>query len=668
MCSGGQTKQRGKQHDYQCWIEPKYESHMTDELSYIDFFPYDAPREGQEDMMQTINQVVREGRNICCEAPNGFGKTCVTLAGVLPWVKENEGKVLYCARTHKQLDRVIEELSAIDDGERVVSGVSFRGRRHMCINPFIMENMDSSIPLSEVCGQLKAEHRCPFYERLRGLDPYDFLDKIAISVLSAPQIIKVAKKRKLCPYELAKKLAKVVDVVALSYLYVFDPFIMSTFIPEIETRLSNVILVQDEAHNVPSTALDSASDSLTLGTIRQAMREANKYNDTLGKQFCRGLAKSVLDLSSEMGDNEEMILKPEGIMSAALENSGVEREEQPLAHMEDLGAKIKIGLLKAGKFPRSTIFRVAKFMQRWVSHSDRVDYAFLLKSEIRRSSRRVSLDLHALDPTSVTQPILSMIRGSVAISGTLSPLEAYSEMLGFENSAVRASFRSPFALKNRIGIIIDGVDTSYKSRGQDVYTQMAEHCAAAANATPGNTGIFTTSYHIGRSLLKMGLEKKLEKKLFLEEQGMKSSENDKMINEFKSRATGKGAVLLGVQGGRNSEGGDFPGETMECVVVVGVPYAKPMPRIDALIAYYDRRFNNRGRDYAYVLPAVTRATQAAGRPVRRLNDRGAIVLLDQRFATPYLRRFLPSWLEEVTTVIPNSPEMLSNRISEFFAS
>jgi DNA excision repair protein ERCC-2 len=172
---------------------------MTDELSYIDFFPYDAPREGQEDMMQTINQGVREGRNVVCEAPNGFGKTCVVLAGVLPWVKENEGKVLYCARTHKQLDRVIEELSAIDDDERVVSGVSFRGRRHMCINPFIMENMDSSIPLSEVCGQLKAENRCPFYARLRGLDSDAFLDRIGRTLRSAPEIIDIERQRKLWP-------------------------------------------------------------------------------------------------------------------------------------------------------------------------------------------------------------------------------------------------------------------------------------------------------------------------------------------------------------------------------------------------------------------------------------------------------------------------------------
>lgn len=125
-------------------------------------------------------------------------------------------------------------------------------------------------------------------------------------------------------------------------------------------------------------------------------------------------------------------------------------------------------------------------------------------------------------------------------------------------------------------------------------------------------------------------------------------------------------MLLGVQGGRNSEGGDFPGPTMESVVVVGVPYAKPTPRVEALINYYDKVFNQRGKDYAYVLPAMTRAVQAAGRPVRRLDDRGAIVLLDQRFATPYLSRFIPSWLKETLQGVPDDPDVVAHRVESFF--
>ncbi len=639
---------------------------MKEQLSYEDFFPYSSRREGQEDMMRVIDKAVRLGQHICCEAPNGFGKTCVTLSGVLPWVLENGAKVLYCARTHRQLDRVVEELSVMEE-DSGLSGVSFRGRRHMCLNPFVIENAGFVAPISEVCGQLKASRKCTYYERIRGKDPKELLEEMPFKVMSAPDIVKFGKIRKMCPYEIAKKLAKVVDVIALSYLYVFDPFILATFMPDLEIPMSNVILVQDEAHNVPTTALDSASDSLTVGTVRQAMREATNYNDSVAKAFSRGLAKAIIDRSSQLGDNEEIHINPLGIYKTALNEADIDEESNPIPYMKDLGEKIRKGLLKAGKFPRSTIKRVGEFMLRWLKVSDRPDYAFLLSSsKTYGGSKKISLDIVALDPTSVTSSILGMIRSSIAISGTISPIDAYSQMLGFGDDAIKETFRSPFAAKNRCGIIVQGLDTSYKMRGESVYRKMVDHCAAVANSTPGNTGIFTTSYFIGKSLLKAGLEKKLEKKLFMEKQGMKGADNDTLVTDFKRRSENGGAVLLGVQGGRNSEGGDFPGATMESVVVVGVPYARPTPRVEALIDYFDKRFNGKGRDYAYVLPAMTRSIQSAGRPVRRLDDRGVIVLLDQRFATPYLRRFIPSWLDEVIEVVPDDPIDVASRVSSFF--
>ncbi len=102
--------------------------------------------------------------------------------------------------------------------------------------------------------------------------------------------------------------------------------------------------------------------------------------------------------------------------------------------------------------------------------------------------------------------------------------------------------------------------------------------------------------------------------------------------------------MLGVQGGRASEGADFPGDQMNSVVVVGVPYAEPSPRIEAQIRYYEKRFPGHGRQYGYVLPALKKASQTAGRPVRTLKDKGAIIFLDYRFGTEYCRRFLPSWI------------------------
>lgn len=638
-----------------------------DSSSYVDFFPYPEARDGQEDMMKRIEESVRKGVHICSEAPNGFGKTCVTLSAILPWIKERNGKVLYCARTHRQLDRVMEELEEISSNKDV-SGVSFRGRRHMCLNSFVLENADFVAPISEVCGQLKATGRCSYYENLRHAgNPEELLEDMPKKVLTAPEISKIASSRSICPYELTRRLAKVVDVVALSYLYVFDPWILEVIIPDLETPTSKMVLVQDEAHNVPATALDSASDSLTIGTIRQALREATTYNDEPSKDFTRALAKTVLELSADMKQVEERMVDPRQIVESTIKIAQLQHQPQILSYMRDFGNKIRRGLLKAGKFPRSSIHRVSDFLYRWLRYAERNDYAFLLASSRGYGeSRRVSLDLVAMDPTSVTENVLGMVHSSVAVSGTMSPLDAYSEMLGFGPDAIKVAFQSPFARINRLGLIVSGLDTSFQNRNESTFGRMVDHCVAVANATPSNTGIFTSSYSVGKSLLDAGLEKRLRRKLFIEKAGMKGTENDKLIEDFKKQGDRGGAVLLGVQGGRNSEGGDFPGPTMESVVVVGVPYAKPTPRMEAQINYYDSRFDQKGRDYAYVLPAMTRAIQAAGRPVRRLDDRGVIVMLDQRFGTPYLNRFIPAWLTEVTQIISDDPEMTSHQVESFF--
>jgi len=615
-----------------------------DSNRYKEFFPYPSPRKGQTEMMVAIEEAVRTGVNICSEAPNGFGKTCVTLSGVLPWVKENNGKILYCARTHRQLDRVIEEMAEISK-RKDVSGVSFRGRRHMCLNPFVIENADFVAPISEVCGQLKATGRCSYYEKLKKAgEPEELLEDAPKKVLTAPEIVKLAESKSMCPYEMAKRLAKVVDVVALSYLYVFDPWILEVFVPDLGTPMSKMILVQDEAHNVPATALDSASDSLTIRIVRQATREASSgpFKDGTSFEFSRALTRKLLEISSDLKENEERIVNPRDIVDMAVKSASLDSGERVLCHMMDHGAKIKKGLLKAGKFPRSAIHRVAEFLLSWLRRADREDYSFILSSTTTRGgTKRISLNLVALDPTSVTAPVLSMVHSSVAISGTISPLDAYSEMLGFESDATKVTFQSPFAIKNRLGLIVSGLDTSFQNRNDTTFERMVDHCLAVANATPGNTGIFASSYSIVRSLVDAGLERRLKRKIFIERPGMKGTDNDKMIEEYKRQGEKGGSVLLGVQGGRNSEGGDFPGATMESVVVVGVPYARPTPSMEALIDYYDTAFNQKGRDYAYVLPAMTRAIQAAGRPVRRLDDRGAIVMLDQRFATKYLSRFIP---------------------------
>jgi DNA excision repair protein ERCC-2 len=105
---------------------------------------------------------------------------------------------------------------------------------------------------------------------------------------------------------------------------------------------------------------------------------------------------------------------------------------------------------------------------------------------------------------------------------------------------------------------------------------------------------------------------------------------------------------------------------MNSVIVVGVPYAEPTPRVKAQISYYETCFPKLGREYGYVLPAMKKASQAAGRPVRTLEDRGAIVFLDYRFATKYCRSYLPSWVTREMKELPFADGLLAREIRGFF--
>jgi DNA excision repair protein ERCC-2 len=199
-----------------------------------------------------------------------------------------------------------------------------------------------------------------------------------------------------------------------------------------------------------------------------------------------------------------------------------------------------------------------------------------------------------------------------------------------------------------------------------MYQTLIKKIREVVENTPVNTGIFTASFEVSKSLMAEGLEDAIKKPLFYERRGMTSKVNERLVSDFKDQSSKGGAVFLGVQGGRTSEGVDFPGNEMNSVIIIGVPYAEPTPRVKAQIDYYEKRFPKFGREYGYILPAMKKASQCAGRPVRTLDDKGAIVFLDYRFASGYCKNFLPSWVLRDLKVLPPTEGLLAKEIRGFF--
>jgi DNA excision repair protein ERCC-2 len=313
---------------------------------------------------------------------------------------------------------------------------------------------------------------------------------------------------------------------------------------------------------------------------------------------------------------------------------------------------------------------VGEFFYQWYESIGRKDFTHSIQKLKFSESRDtfVTLRLDSLDPSTSILPVLRFVDGSISMSGTIGNPEAYKLLTGIDKlESVSNIFPSPYEKGNIQTLIVKDLSTLYKMRSPKMWKSMVKIVASLANETPTNTGIFTPSYVILKELMKNGLEQWIDKPIFQAKSGMSSVENDKIVSKFKHHADQGGAVLCSVLGGRSSEGADFPGDLMQSVVVIGIPYAPPNCRIDAQIEYLESKFPGMGRLLAYEMPAINRASQAAGRPVRGLNDRAFIILLDFRFASKKVTDFLPEWLRSSLKIVDNSPDQVQNEATTFFS-
>ena len=79
----------------------------------MEYFPYSAARPHQDEFITTVYKPSTTANVVLIEGSNGLGKTISALSAVLPVAMKKNLKVLYVARTHRQHDRVIDELRMI---------------------------------------------------------------------------------------------------------------------------------------------------------------------------------------------------------------------------------------------------------------------------------------------------------------------------------------------------------------------------------------------------------------------------------------------------------------------------------------------------------------------------------------------------------------------------
>lgn len=233
------------------------------------------------------------------------------------------------------------------------------------------------------------------------------------------------------------------------------------------------------------------------------------------------------------------------------------------------------------------------------------------------------------------EEMIRPFRACILISGTWSEEVARGEILE-DLVYERISLRQWGEVYS--AVIMD-FTTKFEERSKLEFYRIASALADLSEVIIGNMGIFTSSYDVLQGILDAGFENMLEKPLFIERRDMESQDLIRMVSEFK-RLSENGAILLGVQGGRSSEGEDFPGLQMTTSVVVGMQLAKPnaLGSVQEILWRKYTKLRNPN-----LVNACKVAVQAAARPVRSFNDLGFIVFADRRFFR--CLNMMPEWMK-----------------------
>lgn len=630
----------------------------------MNLFPY-TPRKNQMAIMQTIKNALESKIDIVFESGTGSGKTICALSSTLEYAIKNNKKIIYTTRTNAQQRQVIIELRAIRNKNKKLNekifGVGIQGRANMCIHARTDPELSkgTSEELSRFCSNEKKKAKsnkknegCTYFK--------NSLDKIKLEKIiqwakkelpTAEEFIEYCEKKQICPYEINKLLIRESTIVVCPYIYVFDLMIRNMLFDSLSISEEDMILVVDEAHNLPEFIRELFSAELSMFMLNNCIYEVEKYGDpyiindkfTLS-EFCKIISEIIRDLRDtyvygvlENGIRKEPLKKDDAfIPSHEFETEILSRLKITSKTFHDIigdliayGEKIQESKEKEGKLPRSYLHKLGLLLDFWIN-LDKEHYAKLVVDS--HDGKNPRIEAFCLDP-SIGTDIIKSFHSSIHMSGTLEPLEEYRDSIGLPENTELITYPSPFPKENRKIFYVSDVTTKYEEISKDKKNieKMRKYVTNICNTFPKNTMVFFPSFNIMSLFKNLNKYNNIKRCLFVEEREMSQTALMELVSDFKEKGNENrgGATLFSVIGGRISEGMDFPAEQLELAIIVGIPYPKPTARQRGLQRYYDLKFG-KGWEYTVEAPTARKLLQSIGRLIRNETDTGVAVILDRR--------------------------------------
>ncbi|MBI4145141.1 ATP-dependent DNA helicase [Candidatus Woesearchaeota archaeon] len=603
-------------------------------------FPHENVRDVQNEMLALVQKCIETRTPLLVHAPTGLGKTAATLAPAVTYAKDKDLVVFFLTSRHTQHLIAIQTLKDIKQRFNVNPGtVSIVGKKNLCAQSGVTTLRSDDF--LEYCRALREDGKCSYYLNTRttnGLvQPKAELVAVELrNELPAPSehILNRGTEQEMCPYELTVAVAKDAKVIIADYNYLFNARIRDAFLSKIGKKLEQCIVIIDEGHNLPGRLREQQTQRLSSLTIRRAIKEAKKYSYNEVLDALVGVQDILNKLSLGLfRDQERLVTKQQFV-----DEIKRVKDYEELAVLFEWAAD---GIREEQK--TSAIGGIASFLKGW--NEGDVGYSRIIAVKQFGNEPVTVLSHRCMDPSLAAKEVIDNAHNVIMMSGTLTPTSMFADVLGFPKTTVQKEFPSPFPVANKVSLIVPGVTTKFTARSEGQFKNIASICANIVNSVPGCSAIFFPSYLLRDEVAKF-LQDAVAKTVFFEDPRATKEDRQELLKRF-AQYKDSGAVLLGVAAGSFGEGVDLPG-ILKSVIVVGIPLDRPDLETKELINYYDKKFH-RGWDYGYILPAVTKTLQNAGRCIRSETDRGVLVFMDERYATQmYARCFPKDWNPKLT--------------------
>ena len=560
-------------------------------------FPYPY-REGQKALISDVYRTIIRQKTLFLQAPTGVGKTISTIFPAVKAVGEGKGDRIFYL-TAKTITAAVakETFGLLREHGYVAKTIQLTAKEKLCM----CDEMD--------CNPVHCPYAKGHYDRVNDA-VYDLLQ--TSDMFTREEILAQAEAYTVCPFELSLDVSTWVDNILCDYNYVFDPNVyLKRFFQE--GTSGDYIFLVDEAHNLVDRSREMYSAVLVKEDVLAVKRIMKKYH--------KGIERALDKCNKEL-----LQYKRECETYRVYDNIGV-----LMFHLMRAASLLEEFLEKPQDFPdKKTVLDFYFALRNFLNIYDLVDEHYVIYSQMDEEGRFM-LKLFCVDPSANLQKCIDKARATIFFSATLLPVNYYKKLLSTreDNYAIYAT--STFEESQRLLLFGRDVSTKYTRRNRSEYEKMAAYIQAVIEKKRGNYMVFFPSYKLMQDVAELfGLsEAGGECEILVQHSNMKEEEREAFLAAFDEERS-ETLVAFCVMGGIFAEGIDLKNDRLIGAIIVGTGLPQVSNEREILKNYYDGKGLS-GFDYAFRYPGMNKVLQAAGRVIRTGEDRGVILLLDDRF-------------------------------------